>query len=174
MFSIYWLHSDVKLYTFLLFVFLLIHVCPLTFTSTSVEHPDHISGPLRFEEKVFFIFSQGYTFSLHAATCINLLCFNPLSTHVILNCFYRSYALTPVYEAATRPIEETTTSSSTVKAESDDADAKDVVLPGVSLLFDGVGLHPFDIGACLQARQPIALIAEASSASASFHSTRAS
>ncbi|XP_020103014.1 protein FAM91A1 isoform X1 [Ananas comosus] len=86
----------------------------------------------------------------------------------------RSYALAPVYEAATRPIEETTTSSSTVKTESDDADTKDVVLPGVSLLFDGVELHPFDIGACLQARQPIALIAEASSASASFHTTRAS
>lgn len=125
-------------------------------------------------KRVFFFFSQGYAFSLHAATCINLLCFKPLSTNVILNCFYRSYALTPVYEAATRPIEETTTSSSTVKAESDDADAKDVVLPGVSLLFDGVELHPFDIGACLQARQPIALIAEASSASASFHTTRAS
>lgn len=79
----------------------------------------------------------------------------------------RSYALTPVYEAATRPIEESLPITTT-KVESDDAESKEVILPGVHLLFDGAELHPFDIGACLQARQPVLLIAEASSASASF------
>ncbi|XP_058787282.1 uncharacterized protein LOC131661694 [Vicia villosa] len=79
----------------------------------------------------------------------------------------RSYALAPVYEAATRPIEEGT-QANTIKAEPDDNDSKDVVLPGVNLLFDGSELHPFDIAACLQARQPISLIAEAASASASL------
>ncbi|KAG7943462.1 hypothetical protein I3843_15G040700 [Carya illinoinensis] len=78
----------------------------------------------------------------------------------------RSYALNPVYEAATRPIEEGPPVSS-VKVETDEADSRDVILPGVNLLFDGSELHPFDIGACLQARQPVALIAEASVASAS-------
>uniref|UniRef100_A0A5B7A4E7 Protein FAM91A1 n=2 Tax=Davidia involucrata TaxID=16924 RepID=A0A5B7A4E7_DAVIN len=78
----------------------------------------------------------------------------------------RSYALTPVYEAATRPIEESLPVS-TVKIESDDTDSKEVILPGVNLLFDGSELRPFDIAACLQARQPVSLIAEASSASAS-------
>lgn len=56
---------------------------------------------------------------------------------------------------------------SSVKVETDEADSRDVILPGVNLLFDGSELHPFDIGACLQARQPVALIAEASVASAS-------
>jgi hypothetical protein len=78
----------------------------------------------------------------------------------------RSYALTPVYEAATRPIEEAPTVSS-VKAEPDETDSREVTLPGVNLLFDGSELHPFDIGACLQARQPVSLIAEAALASAS-------
>ena len=78
----------------------------------------------------------------------------------------RSYALTPVYEAATRPIEEAPTVSS-VKAEPDETDSREVTLPGVNLLFDGSELHPFDIGACLQARQPVSLIAEAAVASAS-------
>ncbi|XP_058096937.1 uncharacterized protein LOC131242363 [Magnolia sinica] len=78
----------------------------------------------------------------------------------------RSYALTPVYEAATRPIEEST-STAPVKPESEDADSREVVLPGVNLIFDGSSLSPFDIGACLQARQPVSLIAEASAASAS-------
>lgn len=85
----------------------------------------------------------------------------------------RSYALTPVYEAATRPIEEASTrpidevtQDNTIKAETDDS--KDVILPGVNLIFDGSELHPFDIGACLQAHQPISLIAEAAAASASL------
>lgn len=39
------------------------------------------------------------------------------------------------------------------------------ILPGVNLLFDRSELHPFDIGACLQARQPVSLIVEASLAS---------
>ncbi|XP_031377719.1 protein FAM91A1 isoform X2 [Punica granatum] len=79
----------------------------------------------------------------------------------------RSYALTPVYEAATRPIEEYGSVSAT-KADSDEANSREVILPGVNLIFDGSELHPFDIGACLQARQPISLIAEASSACAAF------
>ncbi|KAF5740192.1 hypothetical protein HS088_TW11G00258 [Tripterygium wilfordii] len=77
----------------------------------------------------------------------------------------RSYALAPVYEAATRPIEEAP-SLNMPKIDQDEADSREVVLPGVNLLFDGSELHPFDIGACLQARQPVALIAEAASASA--------
>ncbi|XP_057974658.1 uncharacterized protein LOC131162326 isoform X2 [Malania oleifera] len=77
----------------------------------------------------------------------------------------RSYALTPVYEAATRPIEESL-SANTMKIEPDDADSREVNLPGVNLLFDGSELHAFDIGACLQARQPVSLIADASAASA--------
>ncbi|KAJ0026336.1 hypothetical protein Pint_08388 [Pistacia integerrima] len=89
---------------------------------------------------------------------------------VLINMLYfyfcRSYALTPVYEAATRPVEETS-SVSMVKTEPDEADRQEVTLPGVNLLFDGAELHPFDIGACLQARQPISLIAEAAAASAS-------
>jgi hypothetical protein len=84
-----------------------------------------------------------------------------------LNGACRSYALSPVYEAATRPIEEGT-QANTIKAESDENDSKEVILPGVNLLFDGAELHPFDIGACLQARQPISLIAEAAAASASL------
>lgn len=79
----------------------------------------------------------------------------------------RSYALSPVHEAATRPMEESF-SATTGKAESDDADNKEVILPGVNLLFDGCELRPFDIGACLQARQPICLIAEASTASSAI------
>nr|GMD52348.1 protein FAM91A1-like isoform X1 [Ipomoea batatas]GME15826.1 protein FAM91A1-like isoform X1 [Ipomoea batatas] len=69
-----------------------------------------------------------------------------------------------VYEAATRIVEESS-STSTVKTESDDAESKEVIHPGVNLLFDGFELLPFDIGACLQARQPAFLIAEASAAS---------
>ncbi|XP_043722348.1 protein FAM91A1 [Telopea speciosissima] len=85
----------------------------------------------------------------------------------------RSYALTPVYEAATRPIEDSPPLS-TVKVEPDDVDSRQVVLPGVNLLFDGSELLPFDIGACLQARQPVSLIAEASAASSSVHMSRIS
>ncbi|KAJ4701387.1 protein FAM91A1 [Melia azedarach] len=81
----------------------------------------------------------------------------------------RSYALTPVYEAATRPVEEgSTVPVNMVKAESDEADSREVTLPGVNLIFDGSELHPFDIGACLQSRQPISLIAEAAANSASL------
>lgn len=82
-----------------------------------------------------------------------------------MNDIFRSYALAPVYEAATRPIEEALPANST-KGELDEADSKEVVLPGVNMIFDGTELHPFDIGACLQARQPIALVAEAAAASA--------
>ncbi|XAR62130.1 hypothetical protein NMG60_11016761 [Bertholletia excelsa] len=77
----------------------------------------------------------------------------------------RSYALTPINEDAAKPIEESS-SASTGKVEADDSESREVVLPGVDLLFDGSELHPFDIGACLQARQPVALIAEASAACA--------
>ncbi|KAD4586185.1 hypothetical protein R6Q59_035478 [Mikania micrantha] len=68
----------------------------------------------------------------------------------------RSYALTPAYEDDTKSNEE-----------SDDVkDSGETMLPGVNLLFDGSELRPFDIGACLQARQPASLIAEASAVSA--------
>ncbi|XP_075516861.1 uncharacterized protein LOC142551482 [Primulina tabacum] len=77
----------------------------------------------------------------------------------------RSYALTPIYETATRPVEDSL-SLGTAKGESDDSDSKEVTLPGVNLLFDGSVLCPFEIGACLQANQPVSLIAEASAASA--------
>lgn len=81
----------------------------------------------------------------------------------------RSYALSPVYEAATRPIEEASPPASTIKAEPDENDSKEVILPGVNIIFDGSELHPFDIGACIQARQPISLIAEAAAASAPLY-----
>ncbi|KAG9156087.1 hypothetical protein Leryth_020680 [Lithospermum erythrorhizon] len=77
----------------------------------------------------------------------------------------RSYALSPVYEEdATRGMEESLPVGSG-KVDSDEVDSREVVLPGVNLLFDGTELRPFEIGACLQARQPVSLIAEASSAS---------
>ncbi|XVE55542.1 hypothetical protein DITRI_Ditri03aG0167200 [Diplodiscus trichospermus] len=79
----------------------------------------------------------------------------------------RSYALTPVYEAATRAVEDSSTVITT-KVDPDETESKEIILPGVNLLFDGAELHPFDIAACLQARQPISLIAEAASASTSF------
>lgn len=75
--------------------------------------------------------------------------------------------MTPVYEAATRPIEESP-SVTTAKVEQDDAENKEEIYPGVNLLFDGSELCPFEIGACLQARQPVALIAEASTTSSIF------
>uniref|UniRef100_A0A2P2JCH9 Protein FAM91A1 isoform X2 n=1 Tax=Rhizophora mucronata TaxID=61149 RepID=A0A2P2JCH9_RHIMU len=78
----------------------------------------------------------------------------------------RSYALAPVYEAASRPIEEAPLMNTT-KADPDEADSREVVLPGVNLIFDGAELHPFDIGACLQGRQPVSLIGEAAAASVS-------
>lgn len=83
----------------------------------------------------------------------------------------RSYAMAPVYEAATRVVEESPNISSgkvDSKVESDDMDSRDVIHPGVNLLFDGSEVKPFDIGACLQARQPVSLIAEASAASSAI------
>ncbi|KAJ0752757.1 hypothetical protein HanPI659440_Chr09g0328001 [Helianthus annuus] len=75
----------------------------------------------------------------------------------------RSYALTPAYEDETKLNEESG------KTESDDVkDTGETMLPGVNLLFDGSELRPFDIGACLQARQPASLIAEASAMSAAI------
>lgn len=76
----------------------------------------------------------------------------------------RSYALAPAYEAETRPMEDLP-SSNTSKPETDEVDSREVVLPGVNLLFDGTSLLAFDISACLQARLPISLIAEASAES---------
>ena len=81
----------------------------------------------------------------------------------------RSYALSPEYDGATtKPISDEQSSTHEGKPDPEDTDSKDVVLPGVNLIFDGVELHPFDIGACLQARQPLWLIAEASAASSTF------
>lgn len=79
----------------------------------------------------------------------------------------RSYALGPAYEDTAKMSEETSSLSSG-KVESDDKDSGENVLPGVNLLFDGSELRPFDIGVCLQARQPASLISEASAVSASF------
>lgn len=79
----------------------------------------------------------------------------------------RSYALSPIYESELRPIDESNPVT-TQKPESDDADSKEVVLPGVNLLYDGSELHPFDICACLQARQTVSLVAEASAVSEAF------
>ncbi|XP_057794184.1 uncharacterized protein LOC131010603 isoform X1 [Salvia miltiorrhiza] len=79
----------------------------------------------------------------------------------------RSYSLSPIYEAGARPFEESVPIG-TGKGESEDVDSKEVTLPGVNLLFDGSELRPFEIGACLQARQPVSLIAEASAASSSL------
>lgn len=69
-------------------------------------------------------------------------------------------------------MEEAPLTGSSKPESSDDADCKEVVLPGVNLIFDGYKLNPFDIGACLQARQPISLIAEASALSASLLPTK--
>ncbi|KAG6473854.1 hypothetical protein ZIOFF_067772 [Zingiber officinale] len=85
----------------------------------------------------------------------------------------RSYALSSIYEAGAQPFEESTSADGT-KHESDEEHSREVVLPGVNLLFDGASLHPFDICACLQARQPVLLIAEASSASTLMQATRTS
>ncbi|KAI7755963.1 hypothetical protein M8C21_010370 [Ambrosia artemisiifolia] len=75
----------------------------------------------------------------------------------------RSYALSSAYEDDTKLNEESH------KMESDDVkDTGETMLPGVNLLFDGSELRPFDIGACLQARQPASLIAEATAMSAAI------
>ncbi|KAK8601628.1 hypothetical protein V6N13_058688 [Hibiscus sabdariffa] len=79
----------------------------------------------------------------------------------------RAYALTPAKEIATRPVDDSTPAT-TKKVDPDESDSNEVILPGVNLLFDGAELHPFDIAACLLARQPISLIAEAAAASSSF------
>lgn len=84
----------------------------------------------------------------------------------------RSYALAPVYEAATRPIDDSPLMT-TGKLESEDTESREIVVPGVNLLFDGSQLVPFEISACLQARQPISLIAEAAAASAALQASRA-
>ncbi|KAK9070558.1 hypothetical protein SSX86_010960 [Deinandra increscens subsp. villosa] len=68
----------------------------------------------------------------------------------------RSYALTPSYEDDAKMNEE----------NDDVKESGETVLPGVNLLFDGSELRPFDVVACLQARQPASLIAEASAVSA--------
>uniref|UniRef100_A0A0D9V040 FAM91 N-terminal domain-containing protein n=1 Tax=Leersia perrieri TaxID=77586 RepID=A0A0D9V040_9ORYZ len=82
--------------------------------------------------------------------------------------FIRSYALPSEQdEAATKPASEES-SAHDGKPDTEDTDSKDVVLPGVNLIFDGAELHPFDISACLQARQPLWLIAEASAASSTM------
>ncbi|KAL7585783.1 hypothetical protein Lser_V15G44506 [Lactuca serriola] len=79
----------------------------------------------------------------------------------------RSYALAEGYEDATKMNEEISRVNN-VKGDPDDKDNGETVLPGVNLLFDGSELRPFDIGACLQARLPAALIAEASAVSATY------
>lgn len=78
----------------------------------------------------------------------------------------RSYALTPDDEVPIRPVKEAP-QADTMKTEAEENDSKEAILPGVNLIFDGSKLLPFDIGACLQARQPISLITEAAAASAS-------
>lgn len=80
----------------------------------------------------------------------------------------RSYALGPEHNEVTTRISEEQSSLHDVKADAEDTDSKDVVLPGVNLIFDGAELHPFDIAACLQARQPLWLISEASAASSTL------
>lgn len=81
---------------------------------------------------------------------------------LIFHAYCRSYALSPVYETVMGMFEE---ASDPTGGKSDDMDSKEAILPGVNLLFDGSELRPFDIGACLQARQPVSLIVEASLAS---------
>lgn len=83
------------------------------------------------------------------------------------NWYCRSYALAEGYEDATKMNEEISRVNN-VKGDPDDKDNGETVLPGVNLLFDGSELRPFDIGACLQARLPAALIAEASAVSATY------
>lgn len=84
----------------------------------------------------------------------------------LLNGACRSYELTPADVAATTDVKEAT-QADTMKTEADENDSKEAILPGVNLIFDGSKLLPFDIGACLQACQPICLITEAAAISAS-------
>ncbi|PNY04544.1 FAM91A1-like protein [Trifolium pratense] len=78
----------------------------------------------------------------------------------------RSYALSAGDVAATAAVKEAT-QADTMKTEAEENDSKEAILPGVNLIFDGSKLLPFDIGACLQASQPISLITEAAAISAS-------
>ncbi|KAL1348097.1 hypothetical protein AAHE18_07G054900 [Arachis hypogaea] len=78
----------------------------------------------------------------------------------------RSYALAPAYETSTRTIAEMQ-HTDTTNTEPEENDSKEATLPGVNIIFDGSELHPFEICACLQARQPVSLIIEAATASAS-------
>ncbi|KAG4962115.1 hypothetical protein JHK86_038983 [Glycine max] len=55
--------------------------------------------------------------------------------------------------------------TNTIKTEPEEIDSKEAILRGVNLIFDGSRLLPFDIGACLQACQPISLIIDAAAAS---------
>ncbi|KAM3330408.1 hypothetical protein ACQJBY_026967 [Aegilops geniculata] len=81
----------------------------------------------------------------------------------------RSYSLSPEQdEATTKHISDEQSSTHEGKPDQEDAHSKDATLPGLNLIFDGVELHPFDIGACLQARQPLWLIAEASTVSSTL------
>ncbi|KAK8696628.1 hypothetical protein V6N13_001760 [Hibiscus sabdariffa] len=94
---------------------------------------------------------------LRSVKSVSILFFSSLLMSVEIWSFCRSYAVAPVYEdfsSVTAP-----------KVDPDDPDNE--VLPGVNLIFDGTDLNPFDIAACLQARQPISLIAEAAAASTS-------
>ncbi|MED6169573.1 hypothetical protein PIB30_022513 [Stylosanthes scabra] len=79
----------------------------------------------------------------------------------------RSYALAPAYEASTRTVAEMHQTDTSNNTEQEENDSKEAILPGVNIIFDGSKLHPFDIGACLQGRQPVSLIIEAATASAS-------
>ncbi|KAM3349381.1 hypothetical protein ACQJBY_022423 [Aegilops geniculata] len=81
----------------------------------------------------------------------------------------RSYSLSPEQdEATTKHISDKQSSTHEGKPDQEDAHSKDVTLPGLNLIFDGVELHPFDIGACLQGRQPLWLIADASTVSSTL------
>lgn len=84
---------------------------------------------------------------------------------MLLNSVCRSFALSSADEVATRTIKEAP-QADTIKAEPEENDSKEAILPGVNLIFDGSKLLPFDISACLQARQSISLITEAAAASA--------
>ncbi|BBN13036.1 hypothetical protein MPTK1_6g00290 [Marchantia polymorpha subsp. ruderalis] len=77
--------------------------------------------------------------------------------------------LPPVYEPARRYVEEPEIDiPSNVDTKLDiweDGDSSDVPLPGVNLIFDGQKLMPLNIALFLQGRLPVALVAEAASAS---------
>ncbi|KAG5120875.1 hypothetical protein JHK84_039215 [Glycine max] len=68
-----------------------------------------------------------------------------------------------VRQSCQESLEAVTTN--TIKTEPEEIDSKEAILRGVNLIFDGSRLLPFDIGACLQACQPISLIIDAAAAS---------